>query len=385
MTDHPRFLEAPSSHFFLFGPRGTGKSTWLRQHLPDALWIDLLDPSEERLLQTRPEALRERVDGMKKPGAVVIDEVQRAPGVLTVVHALIEEKRRGLRFVLTGSSARKLRRTGVDLLGGRALRKSMHPFMASELGKDFQLERNLTLGVVPGILGAADPAQALRAYVALYLREEVKAEGLVRNLASFGRFLEAMSFAQATTINLANIARECQVSRATVEGYLEVLEDLLLGWRLPTFQRRAKRQLANHPKFFWFDIGVFRSVRPTGPLDHPEEIEGAALEGLVAQHLRAWVDYSNANLTLHYWRTKTGNEVDFVVFGKSAFHAIEVKNQRQVRPADLKGLIAFGEDYPEARRVLVYRGKDRVKKQGVLCLPCAEFFAGIRPGDRLPG
>ena len=172
-----------------------------------------------------------------------------------------------------------------------------------------------------------------------------------------------MSFAQATPIKLANTARECQVSRATVEGYLEVLEDLLLGWRLPTFQRRAKRQLANHP----------------------EEIEGAALDGLVAQHLRAWVDDSNADLRLHYWRTKTGNEVDFVVFGKSAFHAIEVKNQRQVRPADLKGLIAFGEDYPEARRVLVYRGKDRVKKQGVLCLPCAEFFAGIRPGDRLPG
>ncbi len=384
MTDHPRLLQAPRSHFFLFGPRGTGKSTWLRQHLPDALWIDLLDPAEERLLQTRPESLRERVDGMAKPGSVVIDEVQRAPGVLTVVHALIEEKRRGLRFVLTGSSARKLRRTGVDLLGGRALRLNMHPFMATELGTQFRLEQALTLGLIPGILGAAAPAHALRAYVALYLREEVKAEGLVRSLDSFSRFLEAMSFAQAASLNLANIARECQVSRTTVEGYLEVLEDLLLGWRLPAFQKRAQRQLASHPKFFWFDVGVFRSIRPQGPLDRPEEIDGGALEGLVAQHLRAWIDYSDDGSSLHYWRTKAGNEVDFVVYGKSTFHAIEVKNQRQVRPADLKGLVAFGEDYPEAKRVLVYRGKDRLMKQGVLCLPCAEFLASIKPGVDLP-
>lgn len=386
MTEHPRFLHLPKGHFFLFGPRGTGKSTWLRQQLKTpALWIDLLDPAQERDLQTRPESLRQLVEGMAGTGTVVIDEVQRAPGVLTVVHALIEQKAPGRRFVLTGSSARKLRRTGVDLLGGRALKKSMHPFMATELGKVFDFERALEVGLVPGIVTAPDPKQALRAYLALYVREEVKAEGLVRNLDSFGRFLEAISFSQAGAINLANVARECQVSRTTVEGYLEVLEDLLLSFRLPPFQRKAQRQLTSHPKFFWFDTGVFRSIRPAGPLDRPEEIAGAALEGLVAQHLRAWIDYSDADLQLHFWRTKSGNEVDFVVYGKDGFWAIEVKHQKRVRDADLRGLVAFGEDYPQAKPLLLHRGNERRKIGGVLCMPCAEFLAGVVPGKDLPG
>ena len=384
MTEHPRFLRAPKGHFFLFGPRGTGKSSWLRAHLDAGLWIDLLDPAQERDLQARPESLRERVEGMARPGDIVIDEVQRAPGVLTVVHALIEEKKRGRRFVLTGSSARKLRRTGVDLLGGRALKESMHPFMAAELGAAFDLDRALEFGLVPGVVAAADPKQALRAYLALYVREEVKAEGLVRNLDAFGRFLEAISFSHGSALNLANVARECQVSRTTVEGFLEVLEDLLLGWRLPMFQRRAQRQLTSHPKFFWFDAGVFRSIRPAGPLDRPAEIDGAALEGLVAQHLRAWIDYGHADLQLHFWRTKSGTEVDFVVYGKDGFWAIEVKNAGTVHDADLRGLAAFGEDFPEAKRVLLYRGKQRRKVGGVLCMPCAEFLAGMVPGRDLP-
>lgn len=386
MTAYPRFLQLPKGHFFLFGPRGTGKSTWLQQQLKaSSLWIDLLDPAQERALQARPESLRELVGGMAGTGTVVIDEVQRAPAVLTVVHALIEEKRPGRRFVLTASSARKLRRTGVDLLGGRALKKSMHPFIASELGRDFDFEQALEQGLVPGIVDAPDPKQALRAYLALCVREEVKAEGLVRNLDAFGRFLEAISFSHAGAINLANVARECQVSRATVEGYLEVLEDLLLSFRLPIFQRRAQRQLTSHPKFFWFDAGVFRSIRPAGPLDRPEEIAGAALEGLVAQHLRAWIDYSDADLQLHFWRTKTGSEVDFVVYGKDGFWAIEVKHQASVRDVDLRGLQAFGDDYPQAKRLLLYRGKERRKIGGVLCVPCAEFLAGVVPQKDLPG
>lgn len=384
MTAHPRFFTAPNGHFFLFGPRGTGKSTWLRQQFPEALFLDLLDPALERELQARPESLRERVGAMARPGAVVIDEVQRAPGVLTVVHALIEEKKRGRRFVLTGSSARKLRRTGVDLLGGRAANKSMHAFLASELGDAFDLQQALEFGMVPGVLGASDPRQALRAYLGLYLREEVKAEGMVRNLEAFGRFLEAISFSHAQPLNLANVARECQVSRTTVEGYLDVLEDLLLSFRLPMFQKRAQRQLTSHPKFFWFDTGVYRSTRPAGPLDRAEEIGGAALEGLVAQHLRAWIDYSDADARLHFWRTRSGNEVDFVVYGKGVFCAIEVKNHAKIHDADLRGLAAFGEDFPQAQRLLVYRGAERRRVDGVLCLPCAEFLAAVVPGEPLP-
>lgn len=384
MTDLPRFFRTPKGHFFLFGPRGTGKSTWLAQQFPDALFVDLLDPAIERELRSRPEALRERVAAMRRPGVVVLDEVQRAPGVLSVVHALIEQKKPGRRFVLTGSSARKLRVAGVDLLGGRAANCSMHPFLAGELGEAFDLERALAIGMVPGVIGAAEPPQALRAYLGLYMREEVKAEGLVRNLDAFGRFLEAISFSHGQAVNLANVARECQVSRTTVEGYLEVLEDLLLSFRLPMFQKRAQRQLTSHPKFYWFDVGIFRAARPAGPLDRPEEIGGGALEGLVAQHLRAWIDYSGADARLHFWRTRAGNEVDFVVYGKDEFVAIEVKNHAKVHPADLRGLAAFGEDYPQSKRLLVYRGKERRRVEGVLCLPCDEFLRGIVPGRSLP-
>jgi predicted AAA+ superfamily ATPase len=239
--------------------------------------------------------------------------------------------------------------------------------------------------MVPGILAAPSPERALQAYLTFYLREEIKAEGLVRNLESFSRFLEAMSFAHGQPLNLSNVARECEVRRATVDGYLEVLQDMLLCFRLPVFQRRAKRQLAGHDKFYLFDAGVFRAVRPAGPLDAPEGIEGAALEGLVAQHLRAWIDYGDADLSLGYWRTKSGREVDFVLYGKGGFWAIEVKNGRKVAQSDLRGLQGFHEDYPEAQRLFLYRGRERLRRDGVLCLPVDEFLAGLRPGEPLPG
>jgi hypothetical protein len=174
--------------------------------------------------------------------------------------------------------------------------------------------------------------------------------------------------------NLANVSRECQVSRKTVEGYLEILEDLLLGFRLPVFTRRARRQLASHPKFYFFDAGVFRANRRTGPLDSTGEIEGAALEGLVAQHLHAWCDYSRGKHELHYWQTRSRAEVDFVVYGESGLYAVEVKNSKRVQPADLTALKGFAEDYPQSSRFLLYRGDDRIKRDGVLCIPCEEFL-----------
>jgi predicted AAA+ superfamily ATPase len=384
MTEVSRFFQNPGSSFFLFGPRGTGKSTWLRAAFPEALWLDLLEPDLERELSARPERLRQLVEGAPKAQVVVVDEVQRAPAVLTVVHQLIEQKRRGRRFVLTGSSARKLKRAEVDLLGGRALRCTMHPFMAAELGRRFDLGRALREGLVPGVWAAAVPKRTLASYVALYVREEVKSEGLIRNLGAFSRFLEAISFSHAAVLNLSNVARECEVRRTTAEGYLEVLEDLLLAYRVPVFSRRAKRILTHQPKLYWFDAGVFRSVRPSGPLDRPEEIEGAALEGLVAQHLRAWIDYGSADATLQFWRTKSGNEVDFVVYGRDGFWAIEVKNSASVRPEDLRGLRAFHEDYPQARLALLYRGGRRLRIDGVSCLPCEEFLSELRPGRDLP-
>ena len=182
--------------------------------------------------------------------------------------------------MLTGSSARKLHRTGVDLLAGRAVLTTMHPFMAAELGAGFSLERALVQGLIPLVVDAADPAAALRSYAALYVREEVQAEGLVRNVGAFARFLEAVSFSHATVLNVSNLARECQVERKVADGYVEVLRDLLLAFTLPVFTRRARRRMTTHPKLYLMDAGLFRSLRPKGPLDRPEELAGAALEGL---------------------------------------------------------------------------------------------------------
>jgi len=373
-----RFFKVPAGSFFLLGPRGTGKTSWTQQHFPDALQVDLLDPATLREMAARPERLRERLGGLPGTETVVIDEVQKLPELLEVVHGLIEEKT-GLRFVLTGSSARKLRRGGVNLLGGRATATTMHPFLAAELGQAFQLEEALRVGMLPVVRGAADPAETLRGYSGLYLREEVQAEGLVRNIGAFSRFLEGISFSQASVLNLANVARECQVNRKTVEGFLEVLEDLLLAFRLPVFSRRAKRALAVHPKFFFFDVGVFRSIRPVGPLDSTAEIDGAALEGLVAQHLRAWCDLSAGGHQLHYWQTSTQVEVDFVIYGEGGLYALEVKNTDRVRPEDLRGLKSFGDDYPESRRYLLYRGKERLLRDGILILPAEAFLQQIVP------
>jgi predicted AAA+ superfamily ATPase len=385
MTTIGRHFQAPASSFFLFGPRGTGKSTWLRERFPDAVWIDLLRPEEHREYAARPERLRERLAASPEAETVVIDEIQRVPELLDVVHELIESRRPPPRFVLTGSSARKLRRGGVNLLAGRALLRRLHPFMASELGAErFDLGRALQLGMLPLVLAAEAPEEVLKAYVGLYLREEVQAEGIVRNLGAFSRFLEAVSFSHAAQLNLADVARDCQTSRSTVEGYLAVLEDLLLAFRLPVFTRRARRQVVARPKLYWFDAGVFRSIRPTGPLDRPQEIGGAALEGLVAQHLRAWIDYSGGDDQLAYWRTRAGTEVDFVVHGPAGFWAFEVKHTATLRPRDVESLRAFGEDYPEANLRLLYRGSEPLEIAGVRCLPCERYLLQMVPGRPLP-
>lgn len=379
-----RIFHPPAGSFFLFGPRGTGKSTWLRTTFPEALRIDLLAPDIQRSYLARPERLREVLRAHPDASVVVVDEVQRVPALLDVVHEHLEETRRACRFILTGSSARKLRQAGVNLLAGRAVRATLHPFLASELGAAFDLDRALQSGLVPLVWDAADPLATLKGYLSLYVREEVQAEALVRDLGGFARFVEAISFSHASPLNLSNVARESEVRRKTAEGYLTVLEDLLLGFQLPVFQRRAQRQLQGHPKFYWFDVGVFRSARPSGVLDRPEEIGGAALEGLVAQHLRAWIDYSGGDDALSYWRTRAGQEVDFVVYGSGGFWAVEVKSARRIQTSDLRGLRAFGQDYPAARLGLVYGGSERLVIDGIPCVPVTEFLRGIIPGQPLP-
>ncbi len=376
-----RFFRVPPRSCFLFGPRGTGKSTWLRNQLPDALYVDLLAPGTYRTLRARPERLRELLAGSPHSRDVVIDEVQRVPEVLTVVHSVLEEPDPP-RFVLTGSSARKLRRGGVDLLGGRALNRTLHPFMAAELPA-FDLERAVEIGLLPLVTANPDPKDTLQAYTGLYLEQEVEAEGLVRDIGGFARFLEAVSFSHASQLNLAAVARECEVSRRTASGYVAILEDLLLAFRLPVFRRRAQRKTVVHDKLYLFDAGVFRSLRPLGPLDRRAEMEGPALEGLVAQHLRAWAAYSTHDARLFFWRTRAGSEVDFVVYGQPGFWAFEVKNSPRVHRNDLRALRTFLQDYPEAEAALLYRGSERLMIDDILCLPVASFLREIVPDQPL--
>jgi predicted AAA+ superfamily ATPase len=358
----------PRQSFFLFGPRGVGKTAWLRARFPDAPFFDLLDAETYTRLLASPGRLGDRIPA-GYTGWVVIDEIQRLPELLNEVHRLIESRR--LRFVMTGSSARKLRRRGVNLLAGRALTRFMHPLTVAELGQDFDLRRALRYGCLPFACTDPAPEDYLDSYVSTYLREEVQQEGLSRNLASFARFLEAASFSQGCVLNMAAIARESAVGRKVVEDYFGVLDDLLIGLRLPVFAKRAKRRLVAHPKFYLFDAGVFQAIRPRGPLDAADEIRGAALETLFLQQLRAVNDYLGLGYSLHYWRTAAGDEVDFVLYGPRGLVALEVKATPRMRSDDLGGLRRLREDYPQARAYLVYTGSRRWHERGIEIVPAA--------------
>ena len=357
--------------FFLFGPRGTGKTTWLKKTLPDAIVFDLLESRFYREFLANPDAIETYISEQYR-GWVVIDEVQRIPELLNQVHRMIEQKR--LSFVLTGSSARKLRKAGVNLLAGRALTKQLFPLICEELEDSFSLEQSLLYGHLPMVYAEADPTAYLASYVQTYLREEVLQEGLTRNLAAFSRFLEAASFSQAQILNVSEVSRECQVERKVVESYFGILEDLLLGVRVPAFMKRAQRAVIPHPKFFFFDVGIYRCLRPKGPLDRPEYIAGNSLETLVWQEIRAIVNYDSLGYDIFHWRDRDGTEVDLVLYGEAGLVAIEVKHADKIRSEDLKGLRAFREEYPMARCIVLYRGKDIKYINNISLIPVELFL-----------
>ncbi|MCI5065419.1 AAA family ATPase [bacterium] len=366
---YPRILHASESRsFFLFGPRGTGKSSWLRQQYQEATYIDLLDDGVYRSLLAKPERLQTLIPPEQR--SVVIDEVQRIPSLLNEVHRLIETK--SIQFVLSSSSARSLRQQGVNLLAGRASTRYMHPLTALELGKDFSVERALQYGLMPEIWDGADEEDYLKSYITTYLKEEVQQEGLARNLGTFSRFLETASFSQASPLNVSEIARSVGVSNKTAESYFSILEDLLLAVRLPVFQKHAKRDLYRRAKFYFFDTGIFRFLRPRGPLDSPEFIDVAALETLLFQETRAINDYQALGYDFFYWRTRDQKEVDLILYGERGLHAFEIKRASQIRKADLNGLQAFREDYPMAKAYLLFGGAQREYRDGIELIPYQE-------------
>ena len=367
---YSRLISYPKhKSFFLFGPRGTGKSSWVKSEFPKAIYIDLLEAEVYNDLLANPQRLSHFIP-KGFTDWVIIDEVQKIPELLDEVHRLIENQR--YKFVLTGSSARKLKRKGVNLLAGRALTLSLFPLTVSETQKDFNLFKALKYGQLPSVYADENPQRFLETYVKTYLQEEIQQEGLTRNLGAFGRFLEAASFSQASTLNIASVSRECFVERKVVHNYFHILEDLLLADFLPVFTKRAKRKMSAHSKFYFFDIGVYRTVRPMGPLDAPEEVEGLAFETLFFQELKAINAYLNLGYGLYYWRTAADTEVDFILYGPHGIKAFEVKRKGKVRIEDLRGLKAFLSDYPMAQSYFIYGGEKRFFIDNIEIIPFTE-------------
>lgn len=364
---YTRLLSEPArTSFFLFGPRGTGKTTWTKSKFPNAIYLDLLKAETYNYLLANPTRIEEFISKEFKDW-IIIDEIQKIPELLDEVHRLIETHQ--LKFVLTGSSARKLRRGGVNLLAGRALIQNIHPLTAYELGGDFDLKQYLQYGGLPLVFSSEDKNAYLKSYIQTYLQQEVIQEGISRNLGAFSRFLETASFSQGSVLNMLEVAREASLGRRMVENYFSALEELMIGVRLPIFSKKAKRKLVSHSKFYFFDTGVYRAVRPLGPLDNPDFISGIAAESIFFQNLRAINDYLNLNYELFYFRTISGVEVDFILYGERGIKAFEVKSKNHIHSSDIKGVKTFLADYPESKGYIIYGGDKKMYRDNIEILP----------------
>jgi predicted AAA+ superfamily ATPase len=367
--------------FFLWGPRQTGKSTLLRDRYGDARWVDLLKADEFRRYVARPELLRQELEAEgPEPGSqIVIDEIQKVPALLDEVHWLIEN--RGVHFALCGSSARKVKRGAANLLGGRAIRYELHGLSARELGRDFDLDRMLNHGYLPRIYQANRPARMLDAYIADYLKEEIAAESLVRDLQTFSNFLDVAGLSDGEIVNFSNIARECGVSSHTTKSHFQILEDTLLGRWLPAYRKRTKRRVIGAPKFYFVDVGVVNRLARRGELLPGSELYGKAFENWVFHELSAFMSYRELDGPLSYWRLASGIEVDFVVGNMEI--AIEAKSGSRITRDHLKGLRSLVEDHPAVERRFVVCREPRARRtqDGIEVLPANTFVRRLWDGD----
>lgn len=371
-----RLVQAPRQSFFLFGMRGVGKSTWARAAFPAAAYVDLLDERLYQDLLADPSGFAASLGHLNAGDWVVVDEVQRLPPLLNEVHRLIELRR--LRFALLGSSARKLKTAGVNLLAGRAFKRTMYPLTPAELGAEFDLARVLRHGSLPLVWVSEEPAAVLEAYAQLYLREEIRAEGLVRNLPGFVRFLAVAAVLNAQLVNVAGIARDSGVARPTVQGYLDILEDTLLTFRLPAYEANLRVRERKLPKLYWVDPGVVRAVkRQFGEVGAEER--GALFECWVLTLLRAHAEQQALYDGIYYWSPhRSGVEVDFLLRrGKEAL-AIEVRSAQRYHTGHLKGLRAIADLPGLVRRVLVYAGRRAFRSEdGIDIWPAGQFAAAV--------
>lgn len=354
---------------FLFGARQTGKSTALRMQFPDAIYIDLLDTSLKSRFRRRPSLMYEMLHDKAEGTLVIIDEIPEVPELLSEVHRLISEC--GIVFILCGSSARKLKRKGKNTLGGRALPVYMYPLVSKEI-PDFDIDRAVNYGMLPSHYLAKNPTRQLAAYIEVYLKEEIREEALVRNLGAFQRFLEVAALTDGEMVNNNNIAQDCGVSASTVSSYFDILEDTLIGYRIPAFRKVMKRRLVQAPRFYYLDIGIANHLLHRKELVRGTTDYGHAFEHLVIQELVAWQHYMHSEEELSYWRTYTGIEVD-AVLGDGRV-AIEIKSVEEVLPRHLKGLKTFADEYPQSRRIIVSLDVINRVTDGIECLHVTDFF-----------
>lgn len=376
LTRIQKLLEIREDSMFLWGPRQTGKSTLLKQLFPDAPYYDLLKSEVYTLYKMKPSRLRDECMMMDEGEVVIIDEVQKIPELLDEVHWLMVN--RGIHFILCGSSARKLKRSGANLLGGRAIRKTLHPLVSAEI-PDFDIDKAVNAGMLPRHYLVSSPAKRIQAYVGDYLQQEVIAEALVRNLDSFTRFMEVAAISDGEMVNYTKIASECGVSSKTVKEYFVILQDTLLGYMLPAYTKTVKRRVQVTPKFYYFDVGITNYLLHRDPLRRGTAEYGHAFEHLVVQEVMAYMDYSEAMKGLSFWHTQNNvYEVDLVV--GNAEVAIEIKSSDNVTTSHLKGLKAFGEEHPDCKLIVVSLEERPRMMNGVEIWPAQAFLKRLWDG-----
>ncbi len=369
---------------FLWGPRQAGKSTLLKMLFPDAIRYDLLLSTEYQRLIREPSLIREQclaggLDADSQRDPIIIDEIQKLPILLDEVHWLMENK--GLRFILCGSSARKLKRGHANLLGGRAIRYELYPLVFPEI-PDFSLIRALNSGLIPRNYDSDNPNRLIQSYVGDYLKEEIVAEALTRNIPSFSRFLEAAALSNGEILNYTNIARECGVSSPTVKDYFQILEDTLIGRQVPALQKRKRRRLITSPKFYFFDLSPVIHLTRRGKVEPGSELFGRALEHYIWMEITAHSSYSELFYPISYWRTASGFEVDFILGDHEI--SIEVKSTELANTTHLKGLRRFKEEYRVRRSILVSRDlQPRLTEDHIEILPWQEFLNRLWSGEIL--
>jgi predicted AAA+ superfamily ATPase len=379
---YKRLLKPPAKQsFFLFGLRGVGKSTWVRQIFPKAVRFDLLDEGLYQSYLRNPRLFGRELLRVPAGHTVVVDEVQRLPSLLNEVHRFIEE--RNLRFILLGSSAKKLKQAGTNLLAGRALKRIMFPFLPAELGGDFDLSEVLRFGSLPIIWQSQSKPDSLDAYTQLFLKEEIQAEALVRNLQGFARFLPVASLFHSQVLSISGLARDAGVARTTVAGYVNILEDTYLAWLLPAYEGKLRVKERRHPKLYWTDAGIVRAIRRE--FHAPGEAErGALFEGWVANLLKAYGDPgSSLGLpydAIYYWSpAQGGNEVDFLIQRGKEFNAIEVKAKETLSNRDFAGLKTIAELRGMKRRIVVFLGARPFRTEdGIEALPVNDFLQELQ-------